>query len=287
MEFIIITGMSGAGKTSALHALEDIDFYCVDNLPPLLISTFYDLCKNSADKKMENVAVVTNIRDSADYKNLIASLDKLKSDHSQFKILYLDSREDVLLTRYKQTRRKHPLSENYHGSMVDAVHLEQELLERVRERADFVIDSSLLSPIQLKERVSAMFMSEDNSILSVTCMSFGFKYGLPSEADLVFDVRCLPNPFYIEELKHKTGLDESVREYVLKWEETQGYIKRMLELVDYTLPLYIEEGKSQLVIAIGCTGGKHRSVTLTRALFSHITENGQRATIHHRDIRKA
>lgn len=287
MEFLIITGLSGAGKTSALHALEDIDFYCVDNIPPMLLSTFYDLCKKSNDQKMEKVAVVMNIRDSSDYKSLLFELEKLKVDKAQYKILYLDAGDDVLFSRYRQTRRKHPLSENYHGSMVDAVKLERELLEVIRERADFLIDSSLLSTIQLKERVTTLFLDGDNSTLSVTCMSFGFKYGLPTEADLVFDVRCLPNPFYIEELKHQTGMDQPVFDYVQKWPETQGYLERMLSLVDYTLPLYIKEGKSQLTISIGCTGGKHRSVTLARILYSHLTEHGQRATVHHRDIRKA
>lgn len=286
MKFIIITGLSGAGKTSALHALEDIYFYCVDNIPPTLISTFYDLCKNSNDSKMQNVAVVTNIRDVTDLNNLMLSLEKLTEDKAQYKIVYLNAKQDVMLTRYKQTRRIHPLSSKY-GSVLEAMTTERELLNSVRERADYIVDSSLLSPMQLKERISTLFMDEDNSVLSVTCMSFGFKYGLPTEADLVFDVRCLPNPFYIEELKHKTGLDAEVYNYVMKWDDTKGYIDRMLSLVDYTLPLYEKEGKSQLVIGVGCTGGKHRSVTLTRVLYNHLTEKGHRATIHHRDIRKA
>ena len=165
--------------------------------------------------------------------------------------------------------------------------MESELLKSVKEHADYTIDTTHLSPAQLKERVSTLFLGEAHLALTVTCMSFGFKYGAPSEADLVFDVRCLPNPFYIEALKHKTGLDEDVREYVLKWEQTQGLVKRVFDLVDYTLPLYIEEGKSQLVIAFGCTGGKHRSVALARLLYTHLVDNGQRASIHHRDIRKA
>ena len=201
--------------------------------------------------------------------------------------MFLDTKKDVLLTRYKETRRKHPLSETYRGSTIEAVNLESELLKSVKEHADYTIDTTHLSPAQLKERVSTLFLGEAHLALTVTCMSFGFKYGAPSEADLVFDVRCLPNPFYIEALKHKTGLDEDVREYVLKWEQTQGLVKRVFDLVDYTLPLYIEEGKSQLVIAFGCTGGKHRSVALARLLYTHLVDNGQRASIHHRDIRKA
>lgn len=287
MEFVIITGLSGAGKTIAMHALEDIDFYCVDNLPPVLIPTFYDLCKNSSEERMKQVAVVTNIRTGEDFQSFRDILSKLRGESKPFKIMFLDAKKDVLLTRYKETRRKHPLSETYRGSTIEAVNLEAELLKSVKEHADYTIDTTYLSPAQLKERVSTLFLGEAHLALTVTCMSFGFKYGAPSEADLVFDVRCLPNPFYIEALKHKTGLDEDVREYVLKWEQTQGLVKRVFDLVDYTLPLYIEEGKSQLVIAFGCTGGKHRSVALARLLYTHLVDNGQRASIHHRDIRKA
>ncbi|HIR03846.1 MAG: RNase adapter RapZ [Acutalibacteraceae bacterium] len=287
MEFVIITGLSGAGKTIAMHALEDIDFYCVDNLPPVLIPTFYDLCKNSSEERMKQVAVVTNIRTGEDFQSFRDILSKLRGENKPFKIMFLDTKKDVLLTRYKETRRKHPLSETYRGSTIEAVNLESELLKSVKEHADYTIDTTHLSPAQLKERVSTLFLGEAHLALTVTCMSFGFKYGAPSEADLVFDVRCLPNPFYIEALKHKTGLDEDVREYVLKWEQTQGLVKRVFDLVDYTLPLYIEEGKSQLVIAFGCTGGKHRSVALARLLYTHLVDNGQRASIHHRDIRKA
>ena len=287
MEFVIITGLSGAGKTIAMHALEDIDFYCVDNLPPVLIPTFYDLCKNSSEERMKQVAVVTNIRTGEDFQSFRDILSKLRGENKPFKIMFLDTKKDVLLTRYKETRRKHPLSETYRGSTIEAVNLESELLISVIEHADYTIDTTHLSPAQLKERVSTLFLGEAHLALTVTCMSFGFKYGAPSEADLVFDVRCLPNPFYIEALKHKTGLDEDVREYVLKWEQTQGLVKRVFDLVDYTLPLYIEEGKSQLVIAFGCTGGKHRSVALARLLYTHLVDNGQRASIHHRDIRKA
>lgn len=287
MEFVIITGLSGAGKTIALHALEDIDFYCVDNIPPVLIPTFYELCLQSSDKRMKNVAVVTNIRMPDDFDALFKSLDKLRDEHDNYKILYLDAKDDILLSRYNLTRRKHPLSEDFLGSTLEAVKLERELLLMVKSHADYVIDSTYLSPAQLKERVSTLFVENSSETLAVTCMSFGFKYGIPPEADLVFDVRFLPNPFYIDELKHKTGLDEPVREYVMKWEQSKGYAKKMVDLIDYSLPYYREEGKSQLIIAIGCTGGKHRSVTLTRYLFSHLIENGQRASIHHRDIQKA
>ncbi len=287
MEFIIITGLSGAGKSIAMRNMEDIGYYCVDNIPPTLVSTFYELCEKSADKRMKKIAVVTDIRAGDDFDDIFESLDKLKSANRKYKILFLDSRDDVLLRRFKETRRKHPLSDNYLGSTEKAVELEREVLKPIKERADYIIDTSLLSPVQLKERITSLFLGNVSLGLTVTCMSFGFKYGLPSEADLVFDVRCLPNPFYIPELKPHTGLDACVYDYVLKFEQSQEYAKRMISLIDYSLPLYLSEGKSQLVIAIGCTGGKHRSVTLTRVLYEHILEMDQRAIVHHRDIRKS
>ena len=191
----------------------------------------------------------------------------------------------MLLRRFKETRRKHPLSDNA-ASTEAAVMLERELLMPVKSRADYVIDSSLLSPTQLKERITSLFLGNIALGLTVTCMSFGFKYGLPAESDLVFDVRCLPNPFYIAELKPHTGLDSCVFDYVMQFEQSKGLAERMLSMVDYCLPLYQKEGKSQLVIAIGCTGGKHRSVTLTRVLYNHLLESGQRTIVHHRDINK-
>lgn len=286
MEFIIITGLSGAGKSVAMRNMEDIGYYCVDNIPPMLVATFYELCEKSSDKRMKKIAVVTDIRAGDVFDNLFESLDKLKASKKQYKILFLDARDDVLLRRFKETRRKHPLSDNYLGSTEEAVHLERELLMPVKARADYVIDTSLLSPTQLKERITSLFLGNASLGMTVTCMSFGFKYGLPSEADLVFDVRCLPNPFYIPELKHHTGLDSCVFDYVMKFEQSKGYAERMLSLVDFSLPLYLSEGKSQLVIAVGCTGGKHRSVTLTRVLYEHILETGQRVIVHHRDIEK-
>lgn len=286
MNFVIVTGLSGAGKTSALRALEDIDYYCVDNIPPILIPTFYDLCQQSKDSRMKNIAIVTDIRGGEVFDNLFEALDKLKSENKKYSILYLDARDDIIITRFKETRRKHPLSDNYNGETTEAVKLERELLRLVRERADYIIDSSQLSPAQLKERVTAIFLGDTVDGLTITCMSFGFKYGTPPEADLMFDVRCLPNPFYIKELKHLTGLDESVREYVMKWEQTIGFRERMTELVDYTLPLYRHEGKSQLVIAVGCTGGKHRSVALAQYLYNHLSAGQNKVCVQHRDIRK-
>lgn len=288
MEFVIITGISGAGKTSALHAMEDIGFYCVDNIPPMLLDTFYDLCDNSADKRMKKVAVVVDMRSGDMFNDLADIISKSKLSGKRFKILFLDTKTDTLLIRYKETRRKHPLSSEFTGgSLEKAVDLEVELMKPVKIISDYVIDTSYMAPKQLKERVTAMFTEGSSDSMLVTCMSFGFKYGIPLEADLVFDVRCLPNPFYINELKHKTGLDEEVRQYVLGFDVTTEFIEKMISFLDYSIPLYKEEGKSELVIGIGCTGGKHRSVTLARLLNSHFNDNNQQSAIHHRDIWKA
>ncbi|MBQ1517977.1 MAG: RNase adapter RapZ [Clostridia bacterium] len=287
MEFVIVSGISGAGKTSAIHAMEDIGFYCVDNIPPALLSTFYELCDTSADERMKRVAVVLDIRVSNFYEEFSKAVEKLKKDNYRYKTLFLDAATDVIVRRYRATRRKHPLCPDASIYTVnDAVELERGLLARLKQSADFLIDTSFLSSAQLKERICTLFLKDDTSALAVTCVSFGFKYGVPTEADIMFDVRCLPNPFYIEELKYKTGLDAPVSEYVLKWEQTQGLLKRMLDFIDYTLPLYSEEGKAQLVIAIGCTGGKHRSVALTQVLYDHLIENKHKVSVHHRDLGK-
>ncbi len=286
MEFIIITGLSGAGKSVAMRCLEDNGYYCVDNIPPALLTTFYDLCEKSSDEHMKNMAIVTDVRAGETFSDLFIALDQLKSSEKKYKILFLDAHDDVLLHRYKQTRRKHPLLDISKGSMEDALQLERRLLNHVKARADYVIDTSQLAQTQLKERISSLFLGNASLGMTVTCLSFGFKYGIPSEADLVFDVRCLPNPFYIPELKKHTGLEDCVYQYVMEFEQSKGLAERMLSLVDYSLPLYLQEGKSQLVIATGCTGGKHRSVTLTRILYRHILESGHRVLVHHRDIGK-
>ena len=278
MEFVVVTGMSGAGKSRAISAMEDIGFYCVDNIPPQLIPTFHQLCR-SAKQPFSRVAVVTDIRGGDMFNTLFDSLEQLRNERMDYKILFLDAADFVLSNRFKETRRKHPLADSYMGSLEQAVKL-------VRERADFIIDTSFLSPAQLKERISSLFLGNASDALMIHCVSFGFKYGVPAESDLVFDVRCLPNPFYVEELKNLTGLDEPVRSYVMRWEQTKGVVQRLISLIDYMLPLYCDEGKSQLMISIGCTGGKHRSVTLAQLLYNHLVEAGRRASVNHRDIRK-
>ena len=285
MEFLIITGLSGAGKSRAIDALEDIGFYCVDNIPPKLIIAFYEMSKQ-AKGTLSRVAVVTDIRGGDMFSSLFETLDQMKSENKEYKILFLDANDSVLMNRFKETRRKHPLVENCLGSLEQAVKLERDVLKPVRECADYIIDTSYLSPAQLKERISSLFLGDSSDALMIHCVSFGFKYGIPAESDLVFDVRCLPNPYYVEDLRNLTGLDEPVRSYVMKCEQTQGFIERFLNLIDYMIPLYCNEGKSQLVIAIGCTGGHHRSVALAQLLYNHLLEQNRRTSVNHRDIQK-
>ncbi|MGE4490126.1 MAG: RNase adapter RapZ [Kiritimatiellales bacterium] len=285
MECLIVTGLSGAGKSRAMDALEDIGFYCADNIPPKLIPTFYELSRQ-AKGTLSHVAVVTDIRGGDMFSSLLETLDQMKSDGKDYKVLFLDANDYVLVNRFKETRRKHPLADNCLGSLDQAVRLERDVLRLVKERADYVIDTSLLSPAQLKKRISGLFLGDASDALMIHCISFGFKYGVPAEADLVFDVRCLPNPYYVEELKNLTGLDEPVRSYVMKWDQTKGFVRRFMDLIDYMIPLYCGEGKSQLVVAIGCTGGHHRSVTLAELLYNHLLQQNLRTSVNHRDIQK-
>ena len=276
MEFVVVTGLSGAGKTQAMHAMEDIGFFCVDNLPPALIPVFYDLCVKSEDI-MGRVAVVTDTRGGELFKSFFTAMEALKHDKKPYKILFLDASDNVLVRRFKETRRKHPLSD---------VKLEREMLKPMRESSDYVIDTSLVSPAQLRSRIAQLFLNSAEDSLAVHCISFGFKYGVPMESDLVFDVRCLPNPFYDENLRPLTGLDAPVRDYVMEKEETKGFVARFTDMVDYLLPLYAKEGKSQLVIAVGCTGGHHRSVALAQYMHDHLVQKGVRASVTHRDMQK-
>ena len=220
------------------------------------------------------------------FSKLLSTLDQMDAERKEYKILFLDANDYILINRFKETRRKHPLSDNCLGSLDQAVKLERDVLRPVKERADYIIDTSYLSPAQLKERISSLFLGDASDAMKIHCISFGFKFGMPTEADLVFDVRCLPNPFYVEDLKHLTGLDKPVQDYVLRSDETKGFVSRLFSLVDYMIPLYCNEGKSQLVIAIGCTGGHHRSVTLAQVLYEHLLEQNLRASVNHRDIQR-
>lgn len=285
MEFVIVTGLSGAGKSRAVDALEDIGFYCVDNMPPKLLPKFAELCMQSQNK-LSKVAIVMDVRGGELFNDLFDGLDDLKRQCGDYKILFLECDDQVLARRYKETRRQHPLAAANDNSVLKAIAAERLLLKPVRARTDYLVDTSHLSTSQLKERITSLFMEDSSQAMTIQCMSFGFKYGYPAEADLVMDVRCLPKPFYVDELKRQTGLDQPVRAFVLDREETRGFQKRLYDLIDYLIPLYCNEGKSQLVIAIGCTGGKHRSVTLTEELAKHIGEGGHRVIVNHRDIAK-
>lgn len=285
MEFVVLTGLSGAGKTRAMHAMEDIGFFCVDNLPPALIPVFYDLCVKSEGAR-NRVAVVTDTRGGELFKSFFAAMEALKRDKRPYKIVFLDSSDAVLVRRFKETRRKHPLSDDLNGSLEQAVKLEREMLKPVKESSDYVIDTSGVSPQQLKARITELFLASPGDSLAVHCISFGFKYGIPLEADLVFDVRCLPNPFYDEVLRPQTGLDKPVYDYVMEKDETRGFVARFTDMIDYLLPLYSREGKSQLVIAVGCTGGHHRSVALAQYMCDHLAEQGFKSSVTHRDIQK-
>jgi len=287
MDFVIVTGLSGAGKTNALHTMEDMGFFCADNIPPQLISTFYNLCENSKNVLMKRVALVVDIRAGDVASTLKEQLDELTKSSRDYKILFLEAKKEILLVRYKETRRKHPLLDTYSvNSLSDALELEYELLTPIKMKADYIVDTSHLTIHQLVERISTLFSETPWRTLRIACVSFGFKYGIPMESDLLFDVRCFENPFYIKELKHMTGLDPSVSSFVLGLEETQAFLDKLFSIMDFLVPLYKKEGKSQLVIAIGCTGGKHRSVTVANVLNSHFIENGEKSSIHHRDINK-
>ena len=283
MELLIVTGMSGAGKSHAANVLEDIGFYCVDNIPPSLIVTLADMM--AANKEIEKAAVVTDVRVGRHFSDISHVLDRLTEQKINYKIMFLDCADDVLVRRYKETRRKHPLVTSG-VTLTDAVKKERELLRSIRERADYVFMTSQTSVKQIREQISSLFLNNLSDSMSVRVMSFGFKHGPAAEADLMFDVRCLPNPFYIDELRPLTGLDSEIKDYVLNNDISREFRARLLSFIEYAMPLYCSEGKSQLVIAVGCTGGKHRSVVFTELIAEHLKQNGYNVDITHRDITK-
>ena len=284
MELLIVTGMSGAGKSQAANVLEDIGFYCVDNVPPLIIPHFIELL-NREGSDFNKLAIVTDIRGGELFNDIISVLERFRAENISYKVLFLNAENEVLIRRYKENRRLHPLSTKNGITITEAVNLESIMLSRIKDIADYVIDTSSLSVAQFKERISELFAKELKTV-TVQCESFGFKYGVPSDADLVFDVRCLPNPFYIPELKHLTGEDKIVRDFVMESEESRQFFAKIMDLITYSLPLYFKEGKSQLVIAFGCTGGKHRSVTFAKLLKDELTNQNINAITVHRDISK-
>ena len=285
MKFVIVTGLSGSGKSTAVDVLEDIGYYCIDNMPPELIGKFAEISAK-AGSKLEKVAFVADIRGGDFFLKLDETIAQLRAENEDIKVLFLDSNDDVIVRRYKETRRKHPLDEVSKGNIRNAIETERRMLVPIKEQADFYIDTSLTSTSKFKERLYSLFLESGEDFLRIDVCSFGFKYGTMNEADLVFDVRCLPNPFYIPELKEKTGLNKEVYDYVLSFDEAKELLRKLEDLLDFLIPLYKREGKSQLIIAFGCTGGKHRSVTYAEAVGRYLEAKLGRIRITHRDIEK-
>jgi len=282
-KLVIITGMSGAGKTVAVQSFEDLGYYCVDNLPPTLIPKFLELMKDSANN-IQKVALVIDLRGRDFFDALYDSLDVIgKEEWLEEHIIFLDAKNETLVSRYKETRRSHPL--DISGLPLKGIIQERKILDELRGRAQRLIDTTDLKPKELREKIHDLYAEDEESVFSVHFVSFGFKYGIPIDADLVFDVRFLPNPFYIEAMRPLTGLDEEVSNYVFKWSETKTFNEKLIDLLQFMLPQYKKEGKSQLVVAIGCTGGQHRSVALTE-YYTKLLSKQYPTYITHRDIEK-
>lgn len=283
MELMIVTGMSGAGKTQAISALEDIGYYCVDNMPPALMAPFLDLCRQSS-QNLKRVALVTDVRAGTLFDELQAVLPTLQAAADTCRILFLDCSNETLCHRYKETRRSHPLAADGRPIAL-ALQQERDMLAPLLEMADYRIDTTHLNNAQLKSRLADLFMHQFDAAMTVQIFSFGFKYGPAAEADIVLDMRCLPNPYYIEELRTLTGMDAAVQDYVMTSPDAVEYFNRIVALLEYTIPMYQREGRHQLIVGIGCTGGKHRSVTMVNrvaAALGEITDNP--ILTYHRDI---
>ena len=285
MRLVIVTGMSGAGRTTALKMLEDAGYFCVDNLPVPFIDKFAELTA-SGNSEITKVAIGIDIRSGKSLSQLEEILERLTAEHIDYEILFLDASDDVLVKRYKETRRMHPLAES--GRVEQGITLERERLGFLKKHADYIIDTSQLLTRELKQELDKIFVqNREFKNLMITVLSFGFKYGIPADADLVFDVRFLPNPYYIDELKRQTGNDKPVQDYVMGFDVSHVFLNKLTDMVQFLLPNYVQEGKNQLIIGIGCTGGKHRSVTLANKLFESLSlQNDYGIRIEHRDIGK-
>ena len=284
MRFVVVTGMSGGGKSTALKMLEDAGFYCVDNLPVSLVGMFVEMISSPASEASK-VALGLDVRSGQSFHEAETILDKLRQSGFVYEVLFLDAGERVLLKRYKETRRRHPLSLS--GERIEAgLQREREILRKTREKADYVIDTSNLLTRDLKAELERIFIqNEEYNSLMVNIVSFGFKYGIPADADLVFDVRFLPNPFYVEELKQHTGNEKEVQDFVMDYQESHEFLDKLTDMLNFLIPNYIREGKYQLVIGIGCTGGKHRSVTLANKLYERMRDKGSYGLkLSHRDV---
>ena len=281
MKAIIVTGLSGAGKTQAIDCLEDMGYYCIDNMPPALIKSFIDLTGNG--KGIDKAAFVIDVRGGKLFDDLKDSLDELRKDNIDYKILYLEASDRVLLRRYNETRRSHPLSEG--GPVAAGLKAERERLEVLRNRADFVIDTSNMKTAQLWDEIKHLITSgESRKTFIINIMSFGYKRGTPMAGDMVFDMRFIPNPYYVKSLRPLTGNNDKVSRYVLKHDVTQEFLQKAMDMIDMLIPFYIKEGKYSLNICIGCTGGHHRSVAVANELHRRLQESGKRTTLEHRDL---
>ena len=283
MKFVIVTGMSGAGKTTVLKFLEDINYFCADNLPPALLLKFAELFEQGSE--IDKVALGIDIRGGKLFDDLFQGLSLLTENGYDYDILFLDASDESLIKRFKETRRSHPLSKT--GSIAEGIKKEREILNEVKKRANFIIDTSNILTRELKEKINSIFvLNEKFESLMITVCSFGFKYGIPIDSDLVFDVRFLPNPFYIQELKEFTGNEACVSDYVMGFEESRIFLAKLIDMAEFLIPEYIKEGKNRLVISIGCTGGKHRSVTLANELYKALESKQHSVRLKHNDIEK-
>ncbi len=282
MRFVIVTGMSGAGKLTAQKMMEDMGYYCVDNLPVPLIDKFVELILEPS-QEITKVVLGIDVRADQSFDEVMTALDNLKSKGFAYEILFMEASDATLMKRYKETRRMHPLAMG--GRVADGIARERQILEKMKADADYVIDTSHLLTRELKEELDRIFISnKDYNSLMVNIVSFGFKHGIPADVDLVFDVRFLPNPFYIDELKPKTGNDQEVRDYVMSFPEAGEFLQKLTDMISFLIPNYIKEGKNQLIVGIGCTGGKHRSVTLANKLYEQLKDQGNYGlTVSHRD----
>lgn len=281
MRFVIVTGLSGSGKSEAMKSLEDMGFYCVDNLPPTLITKFAELCYQG-NSNVDKVALGIDIRGREFFETLHESLNYLEKENYKYEVLFLDCADETLVKRYKMTRRNHPLAKE--TQITEGIKEEREILQPLREKAKSIIDTSNMKPKDLKEEIRRLYIEGESSPkLTISVVSFGFKHGIPLDADLVFDVRFLPNPYYLEELRPKTGEDQEVRDYVMNSDVSKEFFDKLVDMVSFLVPHYIEEGKSHLVIAIGCTGGRHRSVTISNLIYDDLIKDGYRVVKKHRD----
>ncbi|BGE83071.1 RNase adapter RapZ [Staphylococcus petrasii] len=283
-ELLVVTGLSGAGKSVVIQCLEDIGFFCVDNLPPILLPKFVELMEQG-NPSLQKVAIAIDLRGKELFTSLVEEIDAIKSRNDVIvNVMFLEADTEKLISRYKESRRAHPLNENGQMSLIDSILEERQLLSRIRTFANYIVDTTNLSVKELKERVKKKFKDENFKSFSINVTSFGFKHGIQMDADLVFDVRFLPNPYYVEDLRPMTGEDEAVYNYVMKWKETEIFFEKLMDLLKFMIPGYKKEGKAQLVIAIGCTGGQHRSVALAKRIGQELDEIfDYNVYVHHRD----